>query len=92
MDSFGEYLRELREAQGLPLRKVSAELDIDPSILSKIERNERIASLEMIPILARVLKVNEKEVEIRFIRCMILKDYGKLSYLKDGLMDILKQL
>ena len=92
MDSFGEYLRELRESKGLPLRKVAAELDMDTSILSKIERNERMATIEMIPILANVLEASEKELEIRFIRYMILKDFSKLSYLKEGLMGVLKQL
>lgn len=92
MDSFGEYLRELREAKGLPLRKVAAELDIDTSILSKIERNERMASIEMLPIFANVLETPEKEVEIRYIRFMILKDYKNLSHLKEGLMEVIKLL
>ena len=36
--SFGELIRELRENEGLPLRKVAAFIDIDASTLSKIER------------------------------------------------------
>ena len=43
MNSFGEYLRDKREQAGLPLRKIAAELDIDTSVLSKIERGERTA-------------------------------------------------
>ena len=92
MDSFGEYLRELREAKGLPLRKVAAELDIDTSILSKIERNERVATIEMLPILSTVLETTEKEMQIRFLKFMVTKDYGNLSYLEDGLKEVLKQL
>jgi cytoskeletal protein RodZ len=42
MNTFGGYLRGLRESKGLPLRKVAAQLDIDTSILSKIERNMEI--------------------------------------------------
>ena len=49
MKSFGEYIRKSREDMGLPLRKVAAALDSDTSILSKIERNERRATTEMIP-------------------------------------------
>lgn len=55
-ESFGEYIRKLREEQGLPLRKVAALLDIDPSTLSKIERGERSANKEMIPVLAELFK------------------------------------
>ena len=33
MLTIGEQIRKLREDQGLPLRKVAAELDIDQSVL-----------------------------------------------------------
>lgn len=55
-ESFGEHIRKLREENGLPLRKVAAVLDIDPSTLSKIERGERSANKEMIPVLAELFK------------------------------------
>ena len=92
MKSFGEYIRKSREDRGLPLRKVAAALDIDTSILSKIERNERRATIEMIPILAGTLDKAEKEIEIQFILSAIITDLGELNYLKDGLKEILKTL
>lgn len=92
MDSFGEYLREQREIIGLPLRKVAAELDIDTSILSKIERNEREASKEMLPIFSKVLNRELKEVEVKFIIHSILSQFTGLKHLKDGLNEILKRL
>lgn len=49
MKSFGEYKRRVREERGLPLGKVASALHIDTSILSKIVRNERVATKEMIP-------------------------------------------
>ncbi len=92
MKTFGEYIRKSREDIGLPLRKVAAALDIDTSILSKIERNERRATTEMIPILAATLEKPEKDIEIQFIQSSIITDLGKLNYLKDGLKEILKTL
>jgi len=92
MKTFGEYIRKSREDKGLPLRKVAAALDIDTSILSKIERNERRAIIEMIPILADSLDKAEKEVELQYIQSAINTDFGKLKYLKDGLKEILKTL
>lgn len=50
MNSFGEYLRDKGEQQGLPLRKVAAELDIYTSILSKIERGQRTAIKDMLSV------------------------------------------
>lgn len=92
MNSFGEYLREQRENKGLPLRKVAAELDIDTSILSKIERNEREATKEMLPIFSKVLERDLKEVEVKFIIHSLLTQFSDLKYLKDGLNETLKNL
>ncbi|HAH36220.1 MAG TPA: XRE family transcriptional regulator, partial [Algoriphagus sp.] len=90
MNSFGEYLRKRREELGLPLRKIAAELDIDTSILSKIERNERTASKEMISILASSLELEIKEVEVEFIKSTILSELGDLTFIKAGLEKTLK--
>lgn len=61
-ESFGEHIRALRESQKLPLRKVAAALDIDPSTLSKIERGERYANKEMLPLLADLFNESEEEL------------------------------
>ena len=92
MNLFGEYLRNRREQLGLPLRKVAAELDIDTSILSKIERNERVATKEMLPTLAKTLEVQEKEIQIEFIQSTILSELGDLEFLADGLKNVLKKI
>jgi transcriptional regulator with XRE-family HTH domain len=92
MNSFGEYLRNRQEELGLPLRKVAAELDIDTSILSKIERSERAATKEMLPTLAKTLEVQEKEIEIEFIKAFILSDLGELKFLKSGLEETLNTI
>jgi transcriptional regulator with XRE-family HTH domain len=92
MNLFGEYLRNRREQLGLPLRKVAAELDIDTSILSKIERNERVATKEMLPTLAKTLEIQEKEIQIEFIQSTILSELGDLEFLTDGLKNVLKKI
>ena len=63
-ESFGEHIRKLREENGLPLRKVAALLDIDPSTLSKIERGERSANKEMIPVLAELFKEDTETLSL----------------------------
>ena len=92
MNSVGEYLRNRREQLGLPLRKVAAELDIDTSILSKIERSERVATKEMLPTLAKTLEVQDKEIQIEFIQSTVLSELGDLEFLADGLKNVLKKL
>ena len=63
-DSLGNYLRKLREERRLPLRKIAAFLDIDPSTLSKIERGERYATKEMLPILADIFGQDEEILKV----------------------------
>ena len=92
MNSFGEYLRSRREQLGLPLRKVAAELDIDTSILSKIERSERAATKEMLPTLAKTLEIQDKEIQIEFIQSTVLSELGDLEFLADGLKNVLKKI
>lgn len=72
MLSIGEQIRALRENQGLPLRKVAAELDVDQSILSKIERGERKASREQIIQIAKIFNVDEKDLLINYLSDRVL--------------------
>lgn len=66
-EPFGEHVRFLREAQSLPLRRVAAVLDIDPSTLSKIERGDRLATKEMIPLLAELFQVKAEDLKIIYL-------------------------
>lgn len=72
MLSIGKQIRKLREERGLPLRKVAAKLDIDQSILSKIERGERKASKKQIIKIAEIFNVGEKELLINYLSDNIL--------------------
>jgi len=65
--TFGEVIKKLREDHGLPLRKVAAHLDIDPSTLGKIERNERSANKEMIEKFAEIFSINSKTLLVSFL-------------------------
>ena len=62
--TFGEHLKSLREDQGSPLRKIAAELDIDQSTLSKIERGERLANCSLLPKIAEIFNVTEKSLKL----------------------------
>ncbi len=65
--TFGEYIRTLRENANLPLRKVAAELDIDTSTLSKIEKNERNANDQIIDGISRIFHINKSELKVRYL-------------------------
>ncbi|MDR0605039.1 MAG: helix-turn-helix domain-containing protein [Bacteroidales bacterium] len=67
MKNIGEILRELRESKQLPLRVIAAYLDIDPAIMSRIERGQRKASREQIVKLAGYFNVDEDELIIAWL-------------------------
>jgi transcriptional regulator with XRE-family HTH domain len=62
MKTIGETLRELRENKEFLLREVGAELSIDPTLLSKIERNERMPTKEQVVLLSNFYKENKDDV------------------------------
>ncbi len=59
---FGERIRELRTNKNLLLRQVAALLDVDASILSKIELGERKAKKEQVLQLAEIYKTDAGEL------------------------------
>ena len=68
----GELLREKREEKGLLLRHVSAQLDIDIAILSKIERSERKATKEQVVKLSEILDLNKEDLLVQYLSEKIL--------------------
>lgn len=66
MKTTAELIRELREKNGLLLRQVAAEIEIDQALLSKIERGERMPTKEQIVKLAKFYKVDIDETLITF--------------------------
>lgn len=86
ISTFGEFIRELREKTGLPIRKVAAQLDIDPSLLGKIERNDRHPTKDQIRKLAEIFGQDENYLVSEFvsdqIAYKILEEESDLSILK----------
>lgn len=65
--SIGQVIRESREQKELLLREVAASLEIDPSLLSKIELGDKRPTKEQIIHLAQILDVDEKELLITYL-------------------------
>jgi transcriptional regulator with XRE-family HTH domain len=67
LKTIGTILRELREAKGLLLREVGAKLSLDPTILSKIERDERMPTKEQVKALSDFYKEQKNDVIIAWL-------------------------
>jgi len=86
LTTFGEYIRILREQTELSLRSVALDLNIDPSLLGKIERNERQPTKDFIKQVALFYKINENTLMKEYLSDQIA--YSILDE-EEGL-DILK--
>ncbi|MCE5332183.1 MAG: helix-turn-helix transcriptional regulator [Bacteroidales bacterium] len=84
--NFGEHLRTLRETAGLTLREVASTINVDSSLLAKVERNQRPPTRQLIKSLASFFNTNERELLIEFlsdqIAYKILDEEGDLDILK----------
>lgn len=82
-ETFGELIKKLREDTGLPLRKVAAHLDLDPSTLGKIERNERSANKEMIEKFAEIFSISSKTLIVSFLSDKVAYEIMEVDCTKD---------
>jgi len=84
--TLGEHLRTMRETAGLTLREVAINVNIDPSLLAKIERNQRQPTKLLIKNIALFFKIEERELLSEFlsdqIAYKILDEKADLNVLK----------
>lgn len=88
----GNRIKELRESQGLLQRELSADLEIDTPMFSKIERGERRAKREQVQKIAELLKVDTQELLTLWLTDQILEVVSNedqaLQALKIAIKDI----
>lgn len=65
--TFGDTVKKLREKQNLTLREVAENLEIDISMLGKIEKNNRKPTKQLIEKLATFFHVSDKDLKIAFV-------------------------
>jgi transcriptional regulator with XRE-family HTH domain len=72
----GLRLRNLRTQKKLTLHQVSKVVDIDSPMLSKIERGERLPTIEQLQRLCKFFKVAEAGLKVMHTAEKIIKEYG----------------
>jgi transcriptional regulator with XRE-family HTH domain len=65
--TFGDNVKKLREEKNLPLREVAVALEIDTSMLGKIEKNNRKPTKQLIEKFARFFNVSDRDLMITFL-------------------------
>lgn len=74
--TIGEYLRELRKQMDQTLHGVSKRTDIDSPLLCKIERGERLPTLDQVKRLSKFYKISGDSLKAKLAAEKIVKEYG----------------
>jgi transcriptional regulator with XRE-family HTH domain len=88
---FIEKIKQLREERQLPLRKLAAALDIDSATYWKIERGERRAKKDYIPIIAELLQADKKELLTLWLAEQITAVVADEKELSNKVLNIVKE-
>ncbi len=62
MNTLGDLIRAYRQAKNLLIRQVAAELGIDPSLLSRIERGDKKPTRAQVVQLSEILEADKDQL------------------------------
>ncbi|GHV56864.1 hypothetical protein FACS1894182_04340 [Bacteroidia bacterium] len=88
---FNERIKQLREDRQIPQRKLAAALDIDTASYCKIERGERRARKEHIPIIAELLQGDKEELLILWLAEQVMAVVAEDKELADKVLEIVRK-
>ena len=74
--TLGEWLRQMRDEKGVPLRIVAAAADMDQAHLSKIELGHRVPTEQQSAALARYFGVDPHDMAARRIAEKFRQDFA----------------
>ena len=67
MKSFGETVKEMRIAKKMLLRQVAAKMNVDSSLLSRVENGMKKLSREQVVALATVLEQDQEQLLVLYL-------------------------
>lgn len=84
-DTLGKILKSLREAKGLTLKQVADTLEVDLSMLAKIEKGQRSVNDALFGRLANVFEVEERMLRTLSLADQVYKDVEFYEFAEDAL-------
>jgi len=82
----GEWLRQLREQRGLPLREVADAAGMDLAHLQKIELGQRLPTEQQTRRLAKFFKLDETETQARRIAEKFQHEFAEHPAAKEAII------
>ena len=88
----GDLLRALRTQHEKTLHEVSRGTDIDSPLISKIERGERLPTLDQVKKFAKYYKISEKDLTVQLTAARIIREYGFTDTTYDAVSLVKEQI
>ncbi|MDD4669992.1 MAG: helix-turn-helix transcriptional regulator [Bacteroidales bacterium] len=88
---FANKIKELRESKQMLQRHISAALDMDNAMYCKIEKGDRRAKREQIPMIAEILQADPEELLILWLADKVIEVLEKDKEISDKVLDNAKQ-
>ena len=84
----GNYIRKQRKKKGLLIRELASSLQMDQSILSKIERGERRATEAQIECISNYFDVKRDELMILWLSDKVISDLRNKEFLTNEVFKV----
>jgi len=88
---FANKIKELRESKQMLQRHISAALDMDNAMYCKIEKGDRRAKREQIPMIAEILQADPEELLILWLADQVIEVLEKDKEISDKVLGNAKQ-
>lgn len=88
MDSaldIGKMIHQFRKERQLTLKYVADKLEIDLSMLSKIENGDRQVQAHMIKPLSELFKLDYKDLQIQYLNNKIADEFGEEPFFNESI-------
>lgn len=91
-ETFGELIRRTRKEKSMALRELAANIDLDQSLLSKIERNQLTAPERVIFKLSRALELDYADLQKRYLSDRLYQELKNTDYSLEAVELVLQRL
>ena len=88
---FGKMIHQFRKERQLTLKSVADKLEIDLSMLSKIENGDRQIQGHMLKPLSDLFKIDYKELQIQFLNQRIKYEFGEEPFIEEAVSQFLNE-
>ncbi len=88
----GSIIKEYRDANNLPLRKIAASLDLDQSTLSKIEKGDRKGNIVMIPVVAKLFNLDYQGLQVDILSDKLIEENKDYPLLIEALKEAINKI